>query len=629
MIKKRPLFSNPLKKRKKMPHPWGRFALRLLKRVCMAVGALVLISGTISMFLTAKLYSDLEAPALPEQFVLYLPLEEGFVEHHNEGGPYALGSNITIREVVETLDKARKDDRVKGLVSVLQGGQYGLSHIEELRAALKRFRDSGKFAYIYASSYGEIGRGLSYYYLASAYDEIWVQPLGVVSIDGIRADMPFLKAALEEIGIEPEFQQRKSYKSVFESFTASKMSPETREATTALLDDIGARMVREIAADRDMSEKIFKQKIDQGLFTAESALNNKLVDTVDYSDVLTSRIKQDITGDPDDETLKYVGLKTYKYSLSKDESPMFKLPAFGAVPFKDDRARTKPTIALIYAVGTLMENKGGEMTNGLSSAEDVSRNIVNAFKDDDVQAIILRVNSPGGTPAAAERIRRAVIRAQEAGKPVIVSMGPLAASGGYWVSAEADYIFASANTLTGSIGVAGGKFVIAEMWKKLDINWDAVSFGKNADYWSFNRSFTPEQEKRFSEMMDATYNGFVERVARGRGMSLEEAENVAQGRVWTGAQAFENGLVDQIGGLDSALDHTSKLLGKTSRHDLDIITLPRTKTTLEKLAELLERQVVALRGLEIQAQVHNVIKPFLKPFIGADMPVYSNLPIIR
>ncbi|MCB1555838.1 MAG: signal peptide peptidase SppA [Alphaproteobacteria bacterium] len=561
------------------------FFWRLIIRACTAVGAMVLISVLVGAFYA----SSQTAPPLPDRMILSLTLDQDFAEHENDalaGIPgFADKQPPTIRDVVDALERAADDPRVVGLVAEMKGGPGNLAHLQELRAALGRFRTlHGKPAYIYASSYGEAG-GLGAYYLASAFDQIWLQPMGTVSVSGLRAEMPFARDALDRLGIAPEFFARKEYKSIFESLTDREMSPANRTATQALIDDLGTRMVAEIAQDRGLSEMTVKTQLDKGLLTDEEALAAGLVQRVDYPDILKAEMMTDAETD--------VSLSRYIHGLAHERK--------AAAKGKKDDPRT--WVALVYAVGAIVsDGDSGFYGEESASAATISEDILSAAEDDSIKAIILRIDSPGGSPTASETIRRAIVRAREEyNKPVIVSMGATAASGGYWIASPADRIFALPGSLTGSIGVAGGKVALTGLWNKIGVNWDAVQYGDNTGLWSLNAPLSESGTERFNALMDRTYEGFIARVAEGRHMSPEDVDNVARGRVWSGAQAQQRGLVDALGGLSAALDYTAETLGVANRDDLAVVVLPRPLSPFEKITDLIEGQVRVGESLKVFA----------------------------
>lgn len=575
-----------------------------LKRAAMLLGFMMLISLTIAMFTTYKLVKSQGPQALPDEMVLFLNFEEGVSEIPGSpslADPFA-GGGLTVHSVVEALDKAALDPRVKGVYARLSGGRFALSHIQEIRAAVKRFRAAGKFADVYSSSYGGEGGGFGGYYLASSFEEVWMQPMGIVSIPGLNAEVPFFRDVLDEIGVEPQFFQRKEYKSAYESLTNSEMSDSNAVAIKALITDLRSELVRDIAEDRDLRTSVLDDLVDKGLFTADAALGARLITKNDYADVLVEDIKELVTGDPEFDDSLFVPMGAYLADAHRKPKAMEMLEKQGMPD--------KPLVAVVYAVGTIMSsNVGGSAS--IAAADEIAPAIWQAGEADDVQAILLRIDSPGGSPTASESILRAVQKAQENGKPVIVSMGPTAASGGYWIATSADEIFAMPTTLTGSIGVVGGKFSARELWKKLGVNWEAVQWGENASMWSLNKPFSESEAAQFNAMLDQVYEGFTDRVAKGRGMSDEHVEKIARGRVWSGKSAHRVGLVDKLGGMKDAKDYVAELLGVESAENLEFVTLPEPLTPLEKFVQLLVDQGMVIEGLKFQGKIAAALKPVL------------------
>lgn len=581
--RRRPLFVPPRVPRSRKK--WrARFVLwNALKRTCMAIGAMVLLSSMISCTLVTVALRDAGGPvAMPEKTVLFMPLEAPYPEYRE----FAYGARQpTLYEVIEALDAARTDHRVKGVVASLRGAAFGPAQLYELRAAIKSFRESGKFAYFYVGSFAEQGQGMGSYYLAAAFDEIWMQPMGAVSLPGIKAEVPYAREMLGKLGVTADMFARKEYKSVFESFTDDAMSPASREALTAIVGDMALQMRADIAVDRGITPEDFQAQVDRGLLLAEEALAAGLVDTLGYGDNLTDTIKRDITGDERSEDVKFVEIGSYARHQAARKA-------------KAATTQVKPTVALVYATGTIVPHMQKAGTAGPAaffggpfiSATDMGATLMDATDDDDVKVIVIRIDSPGGSPVASETLRAKIMRAQERGKTVVVSMGETAASGGYWMVAPADRIFATPLTMTGSIGVAGGKFVLADLWTKIGVNWDSVEWGENAGIWSVNQMYTEAGRARYGALMDAVYDGFVARVAEGRDMELAQAEAVARGRVWTGLQAERHGLVDEIGGLTAALDYAATLAGAADRKGVTLQILPEPETLLDRLTRLMEMQ---------------------------------------
>lgn len=574
-------FYSPKKSTEDKPKRWNPFKIigTALKRTCTAIGAMVLISAVLSFILVSRMAGNV-APPLPNEMVLVLTLDGGIAEIQTrptilEPFPF---DQPTIRTLVDTLERAGEDSRVKGLVLNLRNAPISIAHIQELRTAIENFKQSGKPAKIYAASYDDPMGGLSQYYLASAFDEIWMQPVGMLSISGANMEMPFAKDALNKIGITPDFLQREGYKSAMENFANDTMSPESQEMWSSILKDLSATMMLDISTARGLPPAQLKASINKGVLTGNEALQASLIDRLDYADVMVSELRQTIKGNPDDKTMELVPFGRYASGAAKNTAP--KTLNANMVERKN--------VALIYAVGAIMDT--AEAGSG-AGADKIAKAIHQAIDDDTIEAIVLRVDSPGGSPTASETIRRALVKAKAKNKKVVVSMASVAASGGYWIATDADKIIAAPGTITGSIGVVMGKFNASGLWDKMGINWQGPQLGDNADLWSPHSGFDDQGRARMNVLIDDVYTAFLTRVAEGRGMSMEQVRDVAQGRAWTGKQAYERGLVDALGGFDVALDETAKLIGVASADNLNIIQIPRAKNPIEQFVEAFGPQV--------------------------------------
>lgn len=543
-----------------------------IRGICIFVGALVLFAIGVGIW-SAK-HIEKPTASLPDKMVLVLRLEDGFAEKHGAGDYLSqLGlseDKLTVRETVDALDRAAADRRIKAFVLSLKATTFELAQLQEVRAAVMRFKKSGKPTFIYAPSYGEGGSGLGSYYLASAFDQIWMQPVGMVSIAGLNAQMPFFKGILNKYGVEPQFFQRKEYKTAMESFTSTEMSPASREQMTALINDMGDQIVAQVNTDRKKVAGTFRALIDQGLFTDQEALKAGLIDRLDYSDVMSEELKR------------------------SKEGANAELVDLGDFAAEQSGKTSAHKIALIVIQGMITEDGSGspyQLESKGVNANELAQTIRDAANDKSIKAIILRVDSPGGTPSASETIRRAIVWAKEKkNKRVIVSMGSTAASGAYWLSANADKIYADAGTLTGSIGVVGGKFDTSGLWQKFDVNWDGVNYGKNSGIWSMSHGFNASEQERFEASLDSVYNNFVSIVANGRKLKPEQVEQIARGRVWTGRQAKDVKLVDQIGGLDMTLDDFAKSIGLKNRGQLAVVEMPKPENPLEALVSMAKKK---------------------------------------
>lgn len=621
----RPLYPNtlppsvekPKMKWKVLPILW-----LALKRIAMTLGFVLLINIFIAITIIPALIPDEAAtPTLPKEMVLFMSLEDGFAEvppPATFSDPFA-GEVMTVRNIVDTLDHARDDERVKGLVARMNVGSFALTQSTEVRAAVKRFRDSGKFAYIYSSSYGEGGGGLGRYYLASAFEQIWMQPLGVVSITGVQAELPYFRDTLDKIGVRPQFFKRKDYKTAFESITDRNISRENRQTMEQIIGGIREQFMEEVPEDRGISESELRALVNKGLLTAPEAEAAGLITHMNYPDVLLDDVAEIVTGERDSDLLELIDMDAYFANVQEKKSSLL--------------GGGKPKVALVYAVGAVMPSadSGGLPADGVAAADEIAPAIMNAADDYDIEAIVLRIDSPGGSPAASEAILRAVDMAQQEGKPVIVSMGSTAASGGYWIAAYADKIYALPNTITGSIGVVGGKFVFSELLDKVGVNMAEISWGKNAGLWSSTSRFTNSEAERFNAMLDNVYDNFIQRVAKGRGMTEQDVDKIAGGRVWTGAKALDVGLVDELGGLQEALDHAAVVVGESDRNDVEIVVYPKPKTPFEAFFELLDGQVQTYqRSLKVQEQFLGIAEPVLHQWSIMENPeLYSTYEPLR
>lgn len=590
-----------------------------LKKTCTVIGAFVLITAFLVFWSVSSLVQqEAGAAKLPDKFALYIDLHGNMGDLPREASladPFAR-PGMTIKDFVESLERAKTDARVKGIYARMEGGGYAIAHIQEMREAIKKFRESGKFTYIYSSSYGD-GGGLGNYYLARAFQEIWMQPMGIVAISGVSAEVPFFRNVLDMVGVEPQFFQRKEFKSAYESMTNSQISEPNKRMMQYLISDISKSIQEDIAKDLHTTAANFKALIDKGLFTAPEAIQAKLIEKADYDDVLNAKINKLVTGNPKTDEQVYVDLAQYVAEYKDAEKNI--TDVFLSQDQKKKEHHSKPVIALIYAVGVIMPSNtetssSGPATlfdDGVAAADEIAGAILDAAYDDSVKAIVLRIDSPGGSPVASETILRAITLAKENKKSVIVSMGPTAASGGYWIAAYADHIFVLPTTLTGSIGVIGGKFSAQALWQMLGVSWERIQSGANAGMWSMNTPFSATESERMNAMMDNIYNGFLTRVAKGRGMSVEQVDHIAGGRVWTGKSAVEIGLADKIGGLDDALLYAITKIGKKTKNEVDIVIMPKPLTAIERFIQMLETQAVMGKSLSAQASLLHMIKPLL------------------
>jgi protease-4 len=589
---------------------FGRSFLRLST----ILGAVMIISGVASCTIGMYAMRHTAPPPLGDTSVLVVRLMPDFNDQTSMSlldGPF-MPRTVTIRDVVGALYAAANDNKIKSVVFSMRGPELHVADVQEMRAGIAAVRAAGKYTMIYAPSID----GLAAYYLASAFDEIWVQPVGTVAMDGLGGDQPYFKRLFDKFGIGASFIQRREFKSAMEHFTATKMSDPARANAATLLNDIADTVLADLARDRKKSVAELRAGMDMGVLTGPEALKAGIIDRLEHPDQLDVAVREKLgVAKDDDDAIDFVSLGDYLALTRPGED-------FGALAgimgaYETDAPPVPPghkRVAVVTIDGAIYaeHETGGMMSDvGQYTADDWAGSIEDATDDDGIAAIIVRVNSPGGTPSGAEDIRRAIVQARTKGKVVVVSMGIVAASGGYWLAAPADHIFANATTITGSIGVIGGKFDVAGASEKLGITWDGVAVGKNVGLFSPHRGFTPGERARMDAMMDETYGYFKTVVADGRALNRGVVEGLAKGQVYAGTRAKELGLVDTLGGFQDTLSWVAE---KVSVADIDHLVVedwPAPMSPLQELFALLKGQAMVAR---MGASVARVMD--LRPHVG-------------
>jgi protease-4 len=471
--------------------------------------------------------------------ILELDLTEGIAE-----GPPAdpVSAVLSMRrsrvaDVLDGLRRARSDQRVKALVVKVGGRPIGLATVQEIRRAVEEFGDAGKLTVAWAETFGEFSAGNLPYYLATAFDTVFLQPSGDLGLTGIAMERLFLRGALDHLGVDVQVAKRHEYKSAAEQLTERSFSGPAREATERLAESVVGQLTEAISERRRIDPAEVRKLIDRGPFLAEQAHQAGLVDELGYRDEVYARVRKQAGQDA-----LFVHLGRYQRSRALAE-----------------RARRLPNpkqrhVALIYATGPIRRGRSGRglMSGGAMGSDTISAALRAAANDGGARAIVLRVNSPGGSYVASDTIWREVVRARNAGKPVVVSMGDVAASGGYYIAMGADAIVAQPGTVTGSIGVLSGKPVLGGLLGRAGVTTDSVTEGAHSGMFGTTRPFSEEEWALVNDWLDHIYADFTGKVAAGRRMSADRVHELARGRVWTGADALANGLVDEIGGLDRA-----------------------------------------------------------------------------
>jgi protease IV len=501
--------------------------------------------------------------------ILELDLSDGLLESRPADPIAALASRQqpTITDVVAGLRLAREDDRVKALVVKLGGRPIGLAIVQELREAVKAFGAAGKPTFAWAETFGEFGPGNVPYYLATAFDTIYLQPSGDLWLTGLAVERVFLRGTLDKLGVEFEVGARHEFKSAAEQLTQRGYSEPAREAARRMAESVTEQLTQAIAGRLTISADEVSGLFDQGQFLAEQALSAGLVDALGYRDEVYAALRKQVKA-TDETVLLYLS----RYQRFKElTNRLRQLPARGLPP------RPEPSVALIKATGTIRRGRngrGGPVGGGSAMGSDsITAMLRMATADPHIKAIVLRVNSPGGSYVASDSIWREVVRARNAGKPVVACMSDVAASGGYFISMAADAIVAQPGTITGSIGVIAAKPVLSGVYDKAGISTDSVVLGKHAGIFSTAHPYTDEDWRLVDAWLDRIYADFTGKVAAGRNLTADRVHELARGRVWTGADAHERGLVDELGGIEEATAIARRRAGLPASAPL--VTYPR------------------------------------------------------
>jgi protease-4 len=483
---------------------------------------------------------------------------------------------ISLRDVVMHMKKAAADPAVKAVVILTDGGSFGIAQTEEIRQAVQKVRAAGKDIYAHSDSLmmGE-------YLLLCGASRLSISPTGDLWLTGIHGDAPYLHGLLDKMGIQPDFLHCGAYKSASEIFMRDGPSTEADAMENWLLDSVFETGINLIATGRNVSAEQAHKWIDQGPYTAERAKTAGLIDAVETREDFEAALKSKFGGDAAFE--KHYGVpKQPELDLSNPFALMRTLADLMAGPKTSENQ--KNAIGVVYVDGMIVlgQNDGGAFSSAAAASTDISRALDEAAADDSIKAVVLRIDSPGGSATASEIILAATQRLKEK-KPLIVSMGNVAGSGGYYVTCAADTIFADQSTITASIGVVGGKLATTSMWNKIGVTFKAYNRGENAGLLSSDAIFSPSERQHMQAWMDEIYGVFKGHVVAARGSRLKKPiDDLAAGRVFTGKQALELGLVDKIGTLSDAIDFAA---GQVKISDYDVRTVPQPRNFLQKIME--------------------------------------------
>jgi protease IV len=580
------------------------------------VGLLLFIGvGVIGLvILLFALGSSDSGPTVADKSVLVLDLSTNITDANPTPSPNQVlqgalsgdrSDSISLRTVLQSIEQATQDKRIVGLYlrGEMAGTTQGSAVLKEVRGALENFRKAGKPIYAYGMNWEE-----REYYLGSVANKVILNPFGNLEMNGLRSEKVFLSGALKKYGVGVQITRVGKYKSAVEPFLLTKMSPESLEDTQKLLNDVWSYYLTSVSKDRKLTPKDFQTIASdptlQGILTPEKALKLKLIDQVAYSDEVIQDLKK-LTGSKEkDHTFRQVSLTDYATTL-------------------DPARSSNNQIAVAYAEGEIVDGQGGD---GQIGGDSFAQQIRDLRLDDNVKAVVLRVNSPGGSATASEVIQRELVLTRKV-KPVVVSMGSVAASGGYWISAYADKIFAQPNTITGSIGVFGQLFNIQKLANNNGVTWDTAKTSPYADSQTVSRPKTPQELAVIQTSVDRVYDSFLTKVSEGRKLPRPSVSEIAQGRVWSGTRAKQIGLVDELGGVEDAIQDAAKRakLGD----DWQVEDYPRAESfetwLLEKFSPPEKDAKTKLDPLTAQVQLFqkelNALKAMNDP-----MGVYARLP---
>jgi protease-4 len=463
---------------------------------------------------------------------------------------------IVLHDYLDAIDTAATDSHITGLVVRIGPLETGWAKLEEIRTHLLNFRKSGKPSICYL---GYDGIQNPEYYLASACKEIWLVPTAPVSIRGMMAEALFLRGTLDKLKIVPEFYHIAEFKTATNMFTEKKFTPAHREEVEGLLHSVYNQYLEDASSGRNMDRAQFEALLNRGPFASSDAVTNKIVDRLGYWDQVQDYFKKR------DGKWSPISLGTYRSSVSNDGTER---------------------IAVVYASGLIVSGDSGSTPAGGSvmGGDSVASDIRAARTNSGIKAIVLRVDSGGGSVVASEVIRREVELAN-AVKPVVVSMSDVAASGGYWIAAPARKIVADRNTITGSIGVLIGKLNVSGLYNLLGMSTDSVTTSDNASLFSSQQNFTPAQRDYIQKSLDQTYADFTKGVATGRKMTVEAVDKIGKGRVWSGSQGKELGLVDELGGLDRAVEVAKDLAHIPAGESVRLVRYPEERSFFQQLLQ--------------------------------------------
>lgn len=531
------------------------------KVLCMVVGAVTLISliGLITFGMMNRYPKPIE-----KNTYLTIDFNKPFSESDNSGiwTEFTDDAPLPFLKMLEAVEYAAADDNVSGLVAKINKTNLEPAQLQDIARAILRFEYYGKKTVVFSQGFGSLGQGSGDYYLASFFKQIYMQPHTYIGLTGISIEIPFLKNLLDKLGVTAEFYSRYEYKNAMASLTDTKISKAYAEEMTVLAQGLMSELELDIKGNRKLQDS-FENIVNKAPLTAEEGQKLGLIDGIMYMSQLEDKLKAD-------GAEHFVNIKDYAAGLAPNSGNL-------------------PTVALLNLSGEIIdgESKDSLRQDDIIGSESVVADIESIKKLPNLKAVVVRINSPGGSYNAADEIYFALKQLKEKTKvPVIVSQSAYAASGGYFISLAGDYIFAEPMTITGSIGVLGGKAVFGKLWKKLGVSWSRLNFGKNAGILSSIQPFSESEKKIFNKSLDDVYSDFTAKVAENRKLT-QPMDKIARGRVWLGRQALDLGLIDELGSTSEAIARAMDL-GKIGKNQtFKIVSYPKAKSFGEKLSDLI------------------------------------------
>ncbi len=532
-----------------------------VRTLCLILGAVTLVC---LLGLIGFAYINSNTINIEDDTYLTIDFSKPLVETEDTSILADLADEMPLQyaKLLQSIEFAATDDKITGLVAKINVTDLEPAQVQEMAQTIAKFKSSGKKTIAFSQGFGPLGQGNSEYYLASFFDKIYMLPHTYIGLTGISIEIPFIKNFLDKIGLEPEFYARYEYKNAMASLTDAQIS----QVYAKEMEKFGKAMLAEIKSDivrnRHLNDT-FENIINKAPLTAEDGVKLGLIDDIMYQSQLEKQLKQD-------GAKHFVDMSDY---------------AAGLYPNSGDL----PTVAVLNLNGEIKDGKNEDSldSGNVIASSSVVEDIEKIKELPNLKAVVVKINSPGGSYNAADEIYFALKQLkQETNVPLIVSQSSYAASGGYYISLAGDYVFAEPMTVTGSIGVLGGKMVFAGLWKKLGINWSQIVLGDNAGILSMNHKFSAKEKQIFNRSLDDVYKDFTAKVAENRKLT-KPMDKIARGRVWTGRQALKLGLVDELGGYSEAVIKALELGNVGKNQDIKIVTYPKAKSFTEKLSSLI------------------------------------------